>query len=81
MGGSVQNRSSTHLNICAAFSALKRPKEVGCMLSFAVCCRQQGAQPMLHISTVPAGLQLDPDKCQPATYSSSQPLSASACRR
>lgn len=30
MGGSVQNRSSTHLNICAAFSALKRPKEVGC---------------------------------------------------
>jgi tetratricopeptide (TPR) repeat protein len=27
MGGSVQNRSSTHLNICAAFSALKRPKE------------------------------------------------------
>ena len=29
MGGSVQNRSSTHLNICAAASALKRPKEVG----------------------------------------------------
>lgn len=27
-GGPVQNSSSTHLNICAAFSALKRPKEV-----------------------------------------------------
>lgn len=43
MGGSVQNRSSTHLNICAAFSALKRPKEVGRMLSFVVRCRQRGA--------------------------------------
>jgi hypothetical protein len=26
--GPVQNSSSTHLNISAAFSALKRPKEV-----------------------------------------------------
>ncbi|EFN55338.1 expressed protein [Chlorella variabilis] len=28
LGGPVQNSSSTHLNISAAFSALKRPKEV-----------------------------------------------------
>ena len=40
----VQNSSSTHLNICAAYSALKRPKEVrvrgaGCKVQSANCWR------------------------------------------
>jgi hypothetical protein len=38
-GGPVQNSSSTHLNISAAFSALKRPKEVRRRGEAAQCLR------------------------------------------
>lgn len=33
--GHVQNSSSTHLNICAAYSSLKKYREVGCSSAHA----------------------------------------------
>ena len=39
----VQNSSSTHLNICAAYSALKRPKEVRCGVHECECQQGGGA--------------------------------------
>lgn len=72
-GGPVQNSSSTHLNICAALSALKRPKEVrrhrrrrrsDCFVPLLPACRLAHAR----LQTV----------CSPVHRCTSRPTAASS---